>query len=447
MNQMPGAAEAPPVAPGAGRVTLVGLGRAMLRPTTLIVLWLAVLFTALGLFEDLHLRVDRPEFSVYYLSGVALQSGLDPYAVDLERLGAESGLIADNRVRAAEPPAFILLFMPLTALAPQRAYWAWIGLNAVMLAAALLLLFGAETGLGWRLGCALVVLAIFYPPIALHFFFSRNQIPILLLLAAALRLMERRGDIAAGAALAAAGMLGVFPFLMIGYPLVFRRWRMLWSMVVFSALAMALTIPMFGVGNCLSYVHGLGELVSRQSLAYPGNIALGAFVSRLLGGGNEIFRACAAIALEVGVLALTVYASLRLWTARHEDLVWGGFALWIVATILLAPGAGVSDLVTLLIAFAIVARATVAGHASRRAIWLAVASYLLIGLGCPSCPPTPGTQLLLWRLLPLLHGPQALELAGAGFLALASAYLSCYWLVLDESHAGAGRDAGAISRA
>ncbi|MBF6567456.1 MAG: DUF2029 domain-containing protein [Candidatus Binataceae bacterium] len=402
-----------------GRVSLLGLGRALLNPITLAVLWLAMLLLAVGLFENLHLRSDRPQFSVFYVAGVAWRRGLDPYTVDLDRIGYEFGLQTLNLEHPTDPPAFIVLFGGLTALTPYTAYWVWTSINAAMLAAALVLLFGGGIGLGWRLGSLLAVLAIFYPPVAEHFVLSQSQILTLLLLAAMLRLLERNRDVAAGAALAAAGLLQLFPFLLFGYLFVFRRWRSLWAAIGFSAAGGLLTTSMFGLGNSLSYVHGVMERMrAPEWIARSG-------------------------AMSLGALAVTIAISVRLWRVRHRDAEWAGFTLWIVTAIVILPGVEVYDLVLMLLLFAALARAAAIGRVRRRALWAAIGSYLVVGLVCRACPPTSGLQLLVW-FIPGLSKATVLALAPMAGFALALGYLSSCWFAIDQIPAGGGKAAAQI---
>ncbi len=127
------------------------------------------------------------------------------------------------------------------------------------------------------------------------------------------------------------------------------------------------------------------------------------------------------MAAQFGVLALTVKATIK--SRDSVDLDWRGFSLWVVTAVLLAPTAWVHYLVLMLIPFAFMAIAAGRGRANHRAIWMAVASFLLIAL-------STGARTAFG---PHPQGALAVTVAECSFVSLAMAYVSAYWFAADDT--------------
>lgn len=413
-------------APRACAVSLDGLGRAAIRPGVLAVIWLAVGLHSFAVGARLRGGARRPDFSHYYASALAAREGLNPYTLDLKRFGASLGLDVGRTTRATGTPTFILCFEPLTLLSPAAAYRAWLGANLFFLAATLALLVGGQSGLDRRSGSAVAALALLYPPLEVHFQYAQTQVVVLLLLVLALRALARGCDAQAGLTLALAGLLRGFPLIVAGGLVAGRRWRALGYTaggLVAGGVATALAM---GPARAAGFVDAVGLIISAQFVAVPANVALGSFVSRIFwyawaaGGGDTFFalRFPAAMLAGIALLALTVRATMRPW--RSADYVGRAFALWVCATILLAPTAWLHYLVLLLIPFVLIAGAGARGEAAPRATWAAVASYAAIALAMVVVPTLP-TETPAWMRFALEELTSASMLAG---------YLAAYWLVM-----------------
>src|SRR5208282_126505 len=136
------------------------------------------------------------------------------------------------------PPTFLLLFEPFTLLRPASAYWAWIGLNVVLLGIALVLLLSE---LPWVYAASMAALGLFYHPIRVHFWAAQLQIVILALLACTLRSLKFRREAAAGTSVAMATLIKLFPVLLVGYLVIARRWKALLWLGLFLVLGGLLT--------------------------------------------------------------------------------------------------------------------------------------------------------------------------------------------------------------
>ncbi|HZO82049.1 MAG TPA: glycosyltransferase family 87 protein [Candidatus Binataceae bacterium] len=413
-------------------VSGAGLGATLRRPSMIAILWAAALVHVGLTAAELPARAGRFDFSIYYASALALRQNLNPYRINLARIGAPLGLETAPIEHATDPPAFLVCFEPLTLLPVRAAYWVWIALNLAALLAALRLLLGAPSGIDSRLGLALGALALLYPPVGDHFFWAQNKLLVLLLLVLMARWMQQRRDAAAGLTLAVAGLWRGFPFILVGYLVLGRRWRALGFAMAGTAAGAVVTVAIAGVPASVGFLSmGLREATLQRFMAEPINLALSAFVSQILwygalalnltaGTGFEALRLCAIGLAELGLLAATVGATAR--RAAEGDPELGAFDLWVVASVMLAPTAWVHYFVLMLLPFAGMVAAAQRRSASGRALWMAAGSYLMIA----------ASMDLRGRFGP--HSTSAIFIAAAegGFVSLAMAYASVYWFMSDD---------------
>ena len=390
-------------------------------------LWLLAGFWASALFGNAHARVNKWDFSHYYLSAAALRSGQNPYNTDLAPMGAALGLQVDEINRATYPPTFVLCFEPLTLMRPVSAYWTWFGLNVLALALAFALLL-QNGSLGFARAMTFVALAILYPPLMEHFKYAQSQIAVLLCLVLMMRSLRQGDQILAGLLLAFATMLRVFPIVMVGYLLVERKWLALRWMTIGIAVIGVVTLAFVGWTASLSFLRLFGFLTSKHWYEPTGNISAGATISRIfwytlgtsLSPGLDLLRRAAGIIAEFALLVITTRVA-RSHAQIEEGLDSQVFSLWVVATILLAPTAWFHYLVLLFIPYALIASAAYAGRASRRTIRMAVASYAIIWMDMmvfPAIDPHSTSWL-------------AILLRERAIISLGMAYVAAYWFVSD----------------
>lgn len=394
------------------------------------VLWAFILVAAVSLAGAMvrYRRADQEDFAVYYFLAQAMREGRNPYVLDLGKMARGGGANLHDISRGSDPPAFLLLFEPLTALPLNTAYWVWQVINVACLAAALFLLLGDVSGSEPVWAAALAGLAILYPPVGVHLWMGQSKLPLLLLLALAIRWMGRGCEAGAGLALASAALLRIFPIVLIGYPIVQRRWRIAIYAMVGLLVGGTITTMLAGIAGTRSFVSSLSFLTGRW---WENDIASRAFVARVLWTadpspsiGPKIARYAIVGTADLAAAALTLRATLMY--GERSDPGWRVFSLWIATSLFLLPVAWDYDLVLMLIPFAQLARASARGEASCRAIAAASLSYLFI---------------LLWECVGRVP-PSAAALratAGeAGFLSLSAGWLAAYWFAVD------GRDALAL---
>jgi len=402
-----------------------GLGRALRSPVPALILCVAAVVKVSILFSILPTRIRQWDFGQLYAAALVLRENGDPYTNNYASVGAALKIEMTPGYESAEMPTLLLFLEPLTKLSLERAYWLWTMLNVICLAVAMfLLLRPSVSGLSTPTAWSLAALGLLYLPVSVQFEYAQTQIVILMLLAAAMRSMTRSHEPVAGFILATAGLLRGFPLLLIGYLFVRREWRTFWYSVVGLVIGVVLTWGMVGA-PCLSFARAAGWAMERVYLQIPNNFAVGAVVSRLfwnssgffLGEQFDIVRKIAMVVAYAVILGFTIRATL----ATHgKDRDWRAFSLWVISCILLSPIAWLHYFVLLIIPYFQLAIAGLGRRASKRVLYMAVGSYLLLGVS-----RTVGSNIRsLYPFIPVLEE--------CGFVALMMMYIAAYWCTIDS---------------
>jgi hypothetical protein len=425
-------------------VSLRGLANVLVRPEFLAILYVIGLLHVYLLLPQLQTNGRKIDFSVYYASALAMRQGLNPYKTDIAQIADKIGLDTNTINRATDPPTFLVCFEPLTLMSPRRAYWTWTWLNLGLLALSLfLLLERRELNPGTVL--AIIGLAALYPPVSINFVVAQSKIALLFLLVLMMRFMESEREAAAGVSLAIAGMIRGYPLLLIGYLVGTRRWKVLKYTFVGLAVGGVMTLCLAGIAPTLGFVFSaLKYLNSDEWVPFPSDMTLTAFIFRQFWvfGPTPVFRfdllrRILALVAQATVLALTVKGTLMRAAGRDDH--WRALCLWIVTAVLLSPIGYLYDMVPLLL---LLVQLVLAGNdraVSRRALWLAAASYLV--------PAVMGDVMALLQQLRLFSkmtnviGFDASRrlwfmLQEYAFFSLFFAYLSAYFFTVDGPEAG-----------
>jgi hypothetical protein len=412
------------------RVTPARIAEVSTRPAVLAFIWLATILQVLTIVVQLPGRATRWDFSIYYMSATALREGLNPYKTDFNALGARLGLDAGPLRHATDPPTFLILISPLARVRERVSYYLWLGLNTVLLTVALVLLIGRSSGLSGGVRLTIVALALLYPPLGWHYLYAQSKIPILLLLILMMRCIEKGWNRAAGCFLAFAGLLRIFPLLLVGYLVLQRRWRVLTWTFIGLAVGSLLTVALLGTGNAVSSVSGVAFNLGRYQLSRHMNIALAAFVTRVfwfimgqqLTSTLDSIRRLTIVAADAALLGTTIWATLKLKPCDDPD--WRGLSLWIVASVLLSPTAWPHYMVLFLIVFSQIICASIHWRADVRTQWLALLSYSLTILTLMFMPPPNAVISYLGYHRAYRLYEMALELYGVSTVVLFFATLS-----------------------
>ena len=400
----------------------------MRRPAILALLWLGALAKFIRAFANLPPAVGRLDFTNYYDSALAMRRGLDPYTINLTSIGDRLGLQTGPLIHASETPTFLLCLEPLTRLTPDTAFWLWTGLNLAMLAVAMYLLLAKRRGIASDTAWLLAALILAFHPVAWNFFWGQSAVMVLFLLVLAMRAMESDRDAAAGLLIAIAGLLRAYPFLLLGYFLIRRQWRSLRFAIGGATVGVITTAMVVGPGRFLSFVGAL-LVANHDRVIFPFVLSLAPFVTRMmwsLGFTSEAVLLSAVTVSSAIVFAATVRATIV--TARRPDADFRVFSLWIVSSVILSPVAWHHYLVLLVFPFVQIVAAAGLGRSSRRAIWMAAASYVLGSV----------SQVLDYRLLTqptafqLLHPSLSAPMLETDFYTLLMAFVAAYWFSVDS---------------
>ncbi len=408
------------------------LAAALRRPAIVALIWFAALFRLVGAFTSLPPLAHRLDFANYYDCALAMRQGLDPYTIDLTAIGNRLGLETGPLIHAADTPLFLLCFEPLTLFPPATAFWIWTALNLVALAVAIGLLVrrpDLDSATAWLLGALILT----YYPVGWNFFWGQTQVLILMLLTLAMRAMDDEREGAAGLFVAIAGMLRAFPFLLLVYFALRRKWKALEFAIGGIVAGGLITVAFLGFARCFSFIHGALWVSNMDRMNFPFVISVAPFVSRMFwalfgstpGPVADSIRRAAIVAVDAIILGMTIRATLA--ASGRRDYYYRIYSLWIVTALLLSPIAWHHYLVLLVIPFVQIAVATVHNPSRRRALWMAVASYLLASVSVPITFRMLAHPTAFQHALPTLSAP----LLETGFFTLLMGYIATYWFTVD----------------
>jgi hypothetical protein len=268
-------------------------------------LWdiMAVVIALSSLFRYANLMPQAArasDFSHYYLSCRMLLAGRSPYATSLVPAATQYGLmLSPDLTTGTNPPVLQWLFAPFAMLKPGSAFWLWSLLQTVSLGAMLwltrTLLAKRLTPRAWRfLACGMVAST----PLLIHFTESQTQLLIGALLLAALALLLNGRSIPACLMVVAAGLLKLFPFVLLPW-FVWRggrTWRRRAVLSGLSLIAIGIGIVISGIPLWRDFIqHGLLP-VRYWSRNFIFNYCLAAFVTHCGGSWHA--------GLATGFLAL-----------------------------------------------------------------------------------------------------------------------------------------------
>jgi hypothetical protein len=240
------------------------------------------------------------------------------------------------------PPAFYLLFSPLCRFRPATAHWLWEALQIIALISALTIVLReigrTATNTFIRLAFAFSFL---FPPLhsALHW---GQPTPLLLLLLVGSWACARRGwEMSAGTLLAIATLLKIFPWVVCGYFLFRRRWKVLASSLIFALAISLWLLALYGNDRNLDFFRGTQIsaiwMDRRRNLSIIGN--LHAFVVGMSGDGRTLDLRLLGLLVAFFCLAIVSVAGILTSRLPNEPAETSGlcWSLWIMSSILLSP--------------------------------------------------------------------------------------------------------------
>jgi glycosyl transferase family 87 len=391
------------------------------------ILWFTVLLYAAVIAKALPAKAKHEDFSTLYTSAAVLRQGGNPYHADLKSSAQRLGLMIGKIEHPGDPPSFLLCFELLTLLQPGPAFWVWTGLNMAALGASLVLLFRREQGLTAYTIWVIVGLVMLYPPVGDHLLWANHKLILLLILVMMLLWLERANDGVAGASLAVAGLLRVFPLLLGLYLLLIGQWRAIAWCLASLAVGGMVTLALVGFENCQGFLFGLLYFSGRDWTTLPNNISVTATVSRIffclhphMTPRFELASRALGFATALIFVGFSIKATLATRSQHHR--VGRIFALWVLTAVIVSPQAWPLDLCLLLIAWIEMAAAVPRREVSRRALCAGVASYLATWVFYIH------TEIYFQYLV--THQQSLAWMIGA-FPAALLAYVAIYWFTID----------------
>jgi hypothetical protein len=345
--------------------------------------WLAALLALAALsyayrIERIARKGPFPDFRVMFRASQALHQDRPLY--DVDRMSQEP-----FAAHYKYPPLFAALLEPLRPLGFRRAARVWL----VVLQACY---FGAFAVLcrafrlrfrSLRFYLASITVLVFQPAID-SFWNGQLDAPLLLVLAGAWAALATGREVRAGALIAVAAMLKVYPAYMASFLLLRRRWRALASCAVSALLLGAASIVLAGWPPHIEFVARVLP-VNAATTAWVENQSLSGlfarfFVDGRIGGpGKETVVPAATVLGAVtgaAVLAATFLAGFR--TSREGSL----FCALVAALLLVLPVAWMHyEVLLLLPLFDLLARPFDRSNGGTVQAVLLGAAALLVALG------------------------------------------------------------------
>jgi alpha-1,2-mannosyltransferase len=300
------------------------------------------------------------DLSAYLAAGQRVLNGESPYqAFQLE--GSYSPHLPELYLY---PPLLAVLAAPFAAITDNYrvANWIWGTLGVVILAASTIALSRRERIATGRDLLLLLMAVLAFAPVTGEFFIGNVNLALAGLLAGAwlaLRTGSARGEVAAGALVAVAALIKVFPILVILWFVLDGRRRAAIAALATMGLLVLATIPVVGLQPWLDYPTVLLNLGPPEQMTHV--LAPSAWLSELV--PVPVARAI----VFVAAIAAMVWATLR-----RSDPV--SYALAVTASLLVAPALFHHYLVLLLVPLLLAVRHTTS------IVWIVLA-YLLMSVG------------------------------------------------------------------
>lgn len=207
-----------------------------------------------------------------------------PQHVNLEQLlGARPDRFAPPMVRVnGHPPTSVLFALPIGWLTYPEALHVWTLVSLVLLACAIGML-ARGVGARWS-ACSLAILVavlLAFPPLWSHLVQRQWTIPILFLLVLCWRLLQGGRSAAAGAVLAAASTIKLFPALLLVLLVARRKWAGVAAWAIASAAIVLTAGLLFGFETYQTFAFEIVPEVRRFE-GTAANFSLPAFWKKIL---------------------------------------------------------------------------------------------------------------------------------------------------------------------
>jgi hypothetical protein len=300
-----------------------------------------------------------------------------------DHAGIENRVVAFNALTlySALPIAPLTLFQPLAA---KRC---WLIINLFFLGLSLFALHRITNLSRVRIG---ILMFLAFEPLQTHFLYGQLHILVLVLLVLSLWLYSKDRSFAAGAMIAVASAIKIYPIVFTAYFIRKRQWRVVGGIATGAVLLAILAIYLFGVQANRTYLVELLPRIIRGEVIDPYNLRWNSFtaVTRRLFvfepelNPHPVMNFPAGFAILLAVIQALLFVPL-LWLissqrreGEHERVEYGAF---LAAVLLLSTNPAAYHNVVLIITVVVAGDFLVRERHLREAIFV-VLLYALAGL-------------------------------------------------------------------
>jgi hypothetical protein len=320
---------------GVRLVSFAILGYMMVTTAATCVLWL--------ILSPRYLRGGL-DFRAFYSAGEMARTGHGPelynYQAEHRLQDRLTGRLPDA-VPFTHPAYESLLFGPISLLSYHAAYFAFLGLNLLILAISFAVIRPRIRRLGAVYRWLPAASCLGFLPVTVTLLIGQDAVLLLLVLLAVVALLEKGKERLAGLALG----LGVFRFQVV-LPiallyLVWRRWKFITGFIVSASAAAAISIGL--LGSVRPYLETLLSLSA--GLKSAGNMGLALPLAKMPNLRGLVFGFFGEATWTVVLTALGSIVILGIATRAKQNR----FAIAIVAALLVSYHSFIGDMVVLLI--------------------------------------------------------------------------------------------------
>jgi hypothetical protein len=249
------------------------------HPLVVVIVVIAAIFGYLTLRYPLGEMHRHNDFAHYYISADLLKQGENPYAKPIRNLYRGYGLLNRPPINhATNPPALVLLTVPLTVLSPDRAFALWTVIQLLAYGTALFLVCRLmELRLEPLETAVLVLASVLMYPATSHLMYGQTQMLIFFLLVLGLSLVAKgtpRGVLLGVFlwGLASSLKLFTYPLLYVAF-LAGRRKGVIWFLLGFFSFQLILLVlaPTEAITDFYSVTIGR---IYRTMVKFQGNASL-----------------------------------------------------------------------------------------------------------------------------------------------------------------------------
>lgn len=210
------------------------------------------------------------DFNSFYICSLFLRKGRNPYILPLLQQAKILNYKIDTDPQQFQhsTPFTLLFFIPLTYLKYETAYWIWTYLNIIFLLLSIYFLFKLQgvnlVDLYKRPIFTVVCLGLIamFPPLSAHFRTAQLQILLLLLLTVGFYFYQIEKPFLCGLFISFAGVIKLFPYSVVMFFLVKKKYSVLRSILFWTVLFFLLTFLLILEVICsyfTKYIFRIGE--------------------------------------------------------------------------------------------------------------------------------------------------------------------------------------------